>query len=173
MPKKYANKVGWYKNDCGHLWPRILAVECFGFTRKKEIIDGEYTKFYPQILSHYKYSSVKKMQARDGTLYIHHQFYIIPTLFAYLLACQLYSNGDNWSNWTFESWISEGISLRPKAVWFWEQKMKVNHKSFQATMTDCLWQFMWNTCQPWNEDVMAFLCTGRVEVVTTRWHLCC
>ena len=32
---------------------------------------------------------------------------------------------------------------------------------------------MQNTRQPWNLDVMAFLCTGRVEVVKTKWHLCC
>ena len=37
-------------------------------------------------------------------------------------------------------------------------------------MTNCLWQFMWNTSQPLNHDNMAFLCTGRVEVVKTRWH---
>ena len=32
-------------------------------------------------------------------------------------------------------------------------------------MTDRLWQFMRNTHQPWNHDKMAFLCTGKVEVV--------
>ena len=41
-------------------------------------------------------------------------------------------------------------------------------KSFRAMMTNCLWQFMQNTSQSWNKDVMAFLCTGRVEVVKTR-----
>ena len=43
--------------------------------------------------------------------------------------------------------------------------MEVKLKSFRATMTDCLWQFMQNTSQPWNHNVTAFLCTGRVEVV--------
>ena len=51
--------------------------------------------------------------------------------------------------------------------------MEVKLKSFRATMTDRLWQFMQNTSQPWNHDKMAFLCTGKVEVVKTRWHLCC
>ena len=32
-------------------------------------------------------------------------------------------------------------------------------------MTDRLWRFMQNTRQPWNHDVMAFLCTERVEVI--------
>ena len=27
-----------------------------------------------------------------------------------------------------------------------------------------LWQFMQNIRQPWNQDVMTLLCTGRVEV---------
>ena len=35
--------------------------------------------------------------------------------------------------------------------------MEVKLESFQATMTDCLWWFVQNTCQPWNHDVMAFL----------------
>ena len=46
-------------------------------------------------------------------------------------------------------------------------------KKFRAMMTDCLWWFMQNTCQLWNQDLMAFLCTGVVEVVITMWHLCC
>ena len=25
----------------------------------------------------------------------------------------------------------------------------------------------------WNQDLMAFLCTGGIEVMITRWHLCC
>ena len=45
-------------------------------------------------------------------------------------------------------------------------------KSFRAMITDRLWQFMRNSRQPWIQDVLAFLCTGRVEVVKTRWHLC-
>ena len=35
--------------------------------------------------------------------------------------------------------------------------MEVKLESFQATMTDRLWWFVQNTCQPWNHDVMAFL----------------
>ena len=45
--------------------------------------------------------------------------------------------------------------------------MEIKLESFRATMTDCLWRFMENTRQPWNHDVMAFLCTGKVEVVKT------
>ena len=37
---------------------------------------------------------------------------------------------------------------------------------------DHLRRFMWSTHQPWNQDLMAFLCTGGVEVVITTWHLC-
>ena len=37
-------------------------------------------------------------------------------------------------------------------------------------MTNRLWQFVWNTYQPWNQDLMAFLCTGKIEVVKSRWH---
>ena len=34
-------------------------------------------------------------------------------------------------------------------------------------MIDCLWQFMWNIRQHWNQDMMAFLCTGRVVKALT------
>ena len=53
---------------------------------------------------------------------------------------------------------------------FCEQKTEVKLKSFLATMTDRFWRFMQNTRQPWNQDLMGFLCTG---VVITKWHLCC
>ena len=42
---------------------------------------------------------------------------------------------------------------------------EVKLESFRTTMTDRLGRFIRNTRQPLNHDVMAFLCTGRVEVV--------
>ena len=66
----------------------------------------------------------------------------------------------------------EKISLSTRSACFCEQKTKVKLKLFQATTTNRLWQFMWNTCQPWNQDLVACLCTGGVEVVIAKWHLC-
>ena len=60
------------------------------------------------------------------------------------------------------------IALRLMAVCFCEQKTEVKLKAFQVMMTNCLWWFMQNTPQTWNQDLMAFLCTGGVEVVITR-----
>ena len=48
--------------------------------------------------------------------------------------------------------------------------MSRQQKSFQVIMTNFLWRFMWNTHQSWNQDLVAFLCTGGVEVVITRWQ---
>ena len=46
-------------------------------------------KPHPCIFFHYSCSLVWK-RYRDGALYIYLHFYIIPTLFAYFLACHLY-----------------------------------------------------------------------------------
>ena len=52
----------------------------------------------------------------------------------------------------------------PRAACFCEQKTEVKLKSFRATMTDRLWRFMQNIRHPWNQDLMAFLCTGEVDM---------
>ena len=52
----------------------------------------------------------------------------------------------------YEEGISNFRSDRLKAACFCEQKTEVKLKSFWATMTNCLWQFMRNTRQPWNQD---------------------
>ena len=66
----------------------------------------------------------------------------------------------------------EKISLSTRSACFCEQKTEVKLKLFQTTMTDRLWLFMRNTHQPWNQDLMACLCTGGVQFVIAKWHLC-
>ena len=51
--------------------------------------ESKFTKPYPYIFLHYSCRLMWK-QCRDEALYIYLHYYIIPTLFAYFLACHPY-----------------------------------------------------------------------------------